>query len=124
MALREDADMSESTTTPELELESGVKEALLSRRNDLLRRLEAIRADRRRETGALDPDLDDQAVQRENDATLDALDISERQELAATEEALDRLSKGSYGICVRCKQRVEPDRLRASPTAATCVACM
>ncbi len=101
----------------------GVREALLMRRTDLTRRLEAIRADRRREHGALDPDWEDQAIQRENDEALDALDRSEREELAATEAALERLSNGTYGVCVRCDGQIEADRLKAVPAAATCVAC-
>ncbi|MBI1397284.1 MAG: TraR/DksA family transcriptional regulator [Betaproteobacteria bacterium] len=44
-------------------------------------------------------------------------------ELRATEAALARLDKGSYGTCVDCGEHIAFARLEASPTAIRCVAC-
>ena len=37
--------------------------------------------------------------------------------------ALDRIVKGSYGICKYCKQEIWEKRLMARPVANTCIAC-
>jgi DnaK suppressor protein len=37
--------------------------------------------------------------------------------------ALARLEAGTYGTCERCGRPVAPARLRARPTARTCVGC-
>lgn len=37
--------------------------------------------------------------------------------------ALDRMEKGSYGICDNCKKEIAIERLRANPSARTCIKC-
>lgn len=37
------------------------------------------------------------------------------------ESALKRLDAGTYGICDECRDPIEPEYLRASPTAAICL---
>jgi len=101
------------------EIETTLRES----RAEWEKRLQAIQADRRRRGGALEQDFEEQAVQRENDDTLDALDTRGRQELREIDAALDRLSKGSFGRCGKCGKTISNDRLRAEPTAETCVAC-
>ena len=86
-------------------------------------RLERIRSDRRRQSDPLSPDFADQAIQRENDGALDALDTRGRDELAAVDAALRRLADGLFGDCVGCRQPIDADRLRARPAAPTCRAC-
>ncbi len=41
--------------------------------------------------------------------------------LAEVEAALERMDRGTYGICERCGRRIEPARLRAMPTARFCL---
>jgi RNA polymerase-binding transcription factor DksA len=96
---------------------------LLERQSEWTRRLEAIQRDRRRTRGPLDPDFSEQAVQRENDPTLDALDVRGREELKAVRAALSRIESGHYGWCVACGAAIEAARLRAEPTADRCMAC-
>ena len=87
------------------------------------RRLQAIQADRRHANGPLDSDLEDQAIQRENDETLDALDERGRQELAEIDGALRRLAAGTIGTCDECGEAIPPERLLASPTTSRCLPC-
>ena len=52
---------------------------------------------------------------------------SERAELAARlheiEQALARISNGSYGICTECGRMIDPARLNALPATRQCRDC-
>lgn len=37
--------------------------------------------------------------------------------------ALERLRRGTYGVCERCGEPIPPARLEARPTARLCVSC-
>lgn len=37
--------------------------------------------------------------------------------------ALDRMEKGTYGICANCNQEIDIERLKANPSAKTCIRC-
>lgn len=39
------------------------------------------------------------------------------------EGALDRIDKGTYGVCKYCKNPINEKRLVARPTAGSCIAC-
>lgn len=41
--------------------------------------------------------------------------------LRVTNDALDRIKDGSYGICRVCGEPIEAKRLEANPAAATCI---
>lgn len=100
-----------------------LEQQLLTTQAALTRRLDAIRSDRRREAEPLDPDFAEQAVQRENDETLDGLALQGRRELEEIEHALRRLEAGTYGDCTGCGEPIPEKRLRAYPTAAKCIGC-
>ncbi len=46
-----------------------------------------------------------------------------RAQIRQVEEAQRRLRAGSYGTCLRCGGRIEPERLAALPWAETCARC-
>ncbi len=46
-----------------------------------------------------------------------------RQEIAAVEHALEKIEKGTYGLCDNCGQAIAPERLEALPQASLCVKC-
>ena len=46
-----------------------------------------------------------------------------RQELAGIEHALDKLEKGTYGMCDNCGKPIAPERLEALPQASLCMDC-
>lgn len=96
---------------------------LLDKRRTLERRLEAIKADRRRASAPFEKDSDDQAIQRENDEALDALDEQGRIELADIGIALERLAAGTYGRCARCDEAIDSARLRSEPATDVCIVC-
>jgi RNA polymerase-binding transcription factor DksA len=109
--------------TRETGLTRELEERLHARRAEWADRLDRIQADRRHERGPLAADSQEQAIERENDETLDALDVRGRQELEAIDAALARISNGEYGECVRCGEEIPTARLRAQPEAIDCVDC-
>ena len=50
-----------------------------------------------------------------------ALEGSFEQTLKAIDHALEKTEDNSYGICDICKKEINPKRLEANPSAATCV---
>ncbi len=38
-------------------------------------------------------------------------------------EALGRLDEGLYGLCERCGQKINPERLKILPDTTLCVSC-
>jgi DnaK suppressor protein len=52
-----------------------------------------------------------------------AINEHETAELAAIDEALARLSAGTYGHCIDCDAIIPEARLNAAPEAARCIGC-
>jgi len=71
----------------------------------------------------LPADSEDQAIELENQEALEALEKTETTEIRQIEAALKRISEGTYGACAKCGEPIDPRRLKALPTAATCISC-
>lgn len=54
-----------------------------------------------------------------------ALELNRRREerLVRIGTALDRIRQGTYGLCVRCKQPIDMERLEAFPEVTLCIRC-
>ena len=52
-----------------------------------------------------------------------AINEHETAELAAIDEALARLSAGTYGRCIDCDATIPHTRLNATPEAPRCIDC-
>jgi DnaK suppressor protein len=46
-----------------------------------------------------------------------------RQEMSDVTRALDKIEKGTYGLCENCGQPISPERLEALPQASLCFNC-
>jgi DnaK suppressor protein len=103
-----------------MEAHPEVRRKLTERYAEIRWRLERIARDADK---PLDADFEEQAVERENDEVLVALDRSIHSEMAQIEKTLARLSKGEYGVCEVCGDPITPERLEALPYAAHCVVC-
>lgn len=68
-------------------------------------------------------DMLDAAADTVSDAVHTELIRCENEELAAVEEALQRIDEGSYGCCVECDKNIPLSRLRAVPDATECIDC-
>lgn len=102
-------------------------EALMrERQRDVMQQLEAHqegqgRVDHAREV--LQSDSDD-ASQHDAEREIDfAIGERDSAELAALQQALDRLAAGQYGRCVDCGEGIAFARLKLTPQALRCVAC-
>lgn len=65
-------------------------------------------------------DVGAKAFQREHEL---ALAYNTRDLLAQSEEAIERMNAGTYGVCRSCGQAVGKARLQAFPRATLCVTC-
>ena len=99
-----------------------VRNVLNTRRSELRNRLERVRRDGRH-AGGLQQDLEEQAIEQENDDVLARLEIEIHEEMLAIDRSLQRIDKGRYGICERCGKPIAKKRLEALPYAATCTVC-
>jgi DnaK suppressor protein len=71
----------------------------------------------------LPADSEDQAIELENQEALEVIGKTETTEIHQIEAALKRISEGTYGTCAKCGEPIDPRRLKALPTAATCISC-
>ena len=71
----------------------------------------------------LNPDSSEQAVEMEDDVSLEGQAALIAREIASVKRALARIENGTYGECVRCGAEIAPKRLEARPEAALCFEC-
>lgn len=71
----------------------------------------------------LNPDSSEQAVEMEDDASLEGQAALIAREIASVKRALTRIENGTYGKCVRCGSEIAPKRLEVRPEAALCFEC-
>ena len=68
-------------------------------------------------------DWDEQAIEREDDESLEGQALLVTREIASVKRALGRIADGTYGECVRCGEDIAPARLEARPEASLCINC-
>jgi RNA polymerase-binding transcription factor DksA len=65
----------------------------------------------------------EQATEREDDEVLEDLGAAGAREIRMIEAALDRIARGTYGICVTCGEEIGEERLNVLPHTPRCAAC-
>ncbi len=93
---------------------------LTERQRELNNRLHRIEEDFEQPRN---PDDDDRALERNNDEVLEELGEAGQKELAAIDAALERISAGTFGTCVRCGGPISAERLDAVPHTPFCKTC-
>jgi DnaK suppressor protein len=89
----------------------------------------ALVADIQNEAGKLqqqseeNPDLSDLADKRLHQEIVVSRVSLMNQRLTQVRAALKRLDEGKYGICARCGNEINSERLKAIPYTALCVSC-
>jgi RNA polymerase-binding transcription factor DksA len=102
---------------------TAVRYTLQLRRNDLTQRKLCIARDLAHREDALSANAVEQAVETQNDETLQAILHSTEVDLAEIDAALQRMDHGTYGTCRDCGQPIAPLRLATLPQAVTCTSC-
>jgi len=69
------------------------------------------------------PDLSDRAT-AETDLNF-GLRVQDREQklIQKIKEALERIDEGTFGVCERCGDLIEAERLKARPVATLCIDC-
>ncbi len=96
-----------------------IKQQLLQERNKLVGTIGNFVNDTGREVG----DEVDSSVEEQVKALNMLLKGHEKARLKKIEEALLRIEKGVYGLCLECDEVISKQRLEALPFAQTCVVC-
>ena len=96
------------------------KDKLLARRAEIVGDLTEIE-DQLEETPT--KDWEDRSAERQGDAVLEALGNKERDELLRIDAAVDRIAKGTYGICAKCGEPISDARLELLPATPLCKNC-
>jgi DnaK suppressor protein len=69
------------------------------------------------------PDETDLAASEINQNLVFKLRDRERQLMAKIDEALERISDGTFGTCEVCEEPIEARRLEARPVSTLCLSC-
>jgi DnaK suppressor protein len=96
---------------------------LLEKREALLQIVRAARQSEKDGTTKEAPDLGDRALSTVIRDLNYQVTASERDILRWVDDALDRLEKDEYGVCVSCGEKVQIERLEAVPWARHCIEC-
>lgn len=97
-----------------------IRERLTARLAELASRADSLEAELSK---PLEADSEEQAIARENEETMEALEEAALQEMEQIRGALTRLDNGHYGVCAKCGEDIAPARLDAVPTATRCINC-
>ncbi|MBN2022163.1 MAG: TraR/DksA family transcriptional regulator [Pirellulales bacterium] len=106
------------------------KEAILNLREVLIKRRDALRrvlagdlSSLKELKGQASGDVVDAALDTVQDEISSQLAEVESRELARTENALERMREGQYGVCEGCGCNIPMARLMALPYATLCIKC-
>ena len=99
---------------------AGLIEKLKAKKEELTDRLGRVEASLRKTHAK---DWGEQALERENEEVVEALESNIRVELDQINEALGRVDKDEYGICTGCDGPVGGERLEALPYTDRCYNC-
>jgi DnaK suppressor protein len=97
-----------------------IAKVLKARLSELTSRVAEIDGELRKQLSA---DLEEQAAELENREALKGIENSEIHEIHQIQDALRRISEGTYGVCAKCGVDIDPKRLMALPTATRCISC-
>ena len=68
-------------------------------------------------------DLQDQAIDLEDDEVLEGLGAAAQKEVSLLRQAMKRIEDGTYGTCLECDEPISNERLMAVPYAPLCKKC-
>lgn len=103
--------------------DEAIRARLLGRRRELLRRYRDELARVEEELEARHAEDLERSAEQWDAAVLSTLGDTDVRAIVAVVDALARLDRGTYGLCVECEQPIGSSRLEAAPEAPRCIAC-
>jgi DnaK suppressor protein len=100
-----------------------IRSHLVQRRRELLARYRGALIRAEEELDARDVELVERASEEWDARVLTTLSHGDLDELGRITAAIERIDRGTYGLCVECDQPIEEARLAALPSATTCFDC-
>jgi DnaK suppressor protein len=91
----------------------------LKRRKKQLKKDDPFLSGDRANENSFEEDLDEQIGHFDNEIKVKFLS----KQIAQLRMALTRMKIGKYGICQKCGQMIDTDRLAVKPEAVTCIKC-
>ncbi len=104
-----------------IEVLEKIKNNLLARKDEMNNQL-AIHSHEKVSDGQVQ-DSGDEALSLSMEKLQNSLQQSEIDEIRLIDEALARLNKGEYGLCIDCSENISERRLETFPYAARCIVC-
>jgi len=99
-----------------------IKETLKSKYLELMTLIEG-QAKSNEETGHTVKDSADEALSSVMDKLQTSIQNAEISEMKLIEEALERIERGEYGVCIDCEEPIGVRRLENNLYAARCISC-
>jgi DnaK suppressor protein len=100
-----------------------LKEALLQKKHELTETAAVRPLQATMENNSRQGDMADQASGNNEVHIALKLRQTDAKILQAIEEALQRIDKGTYGVCRDCGEPIAEARLRAIPWTRVCISC-
>lgn len=98
-----------------------VKKQLLERQIELAQEIENLSHEELTDRQVMDSG--DEALSLSLEKLQSSLEKTEIEELNLIDQALVRLDRGEYGICIDCGKTISQQRLEYYPYAARCIIC-
>jgi RNA polymerase-binding transcription factor DksA len=98
-------------------------EADLKRLTDQIEQMRALRVSEDRREGSPFGKREEEATETADLENGLAMEKKLLDQIAETEYALDKYTRGIYGLCEMCKEPIDPARLEALPQARLCMQC-
>lgn len=109
------------------QLRARLRAELESNREEIVRELRSMGADpgspQVQRIAGIDDNFADSASATTERAEKIALVGQARERLSDIDQALERMTDGSYGTCARCGDAIATPRLEARPMSVHCIAC-
>ena len=107
-----------------------LKAALIAEKEDLEKNLSRIARPIDKEEGDYETSFEELGTDKDDNATeVDqytqnlSIETTLEKKLQEVLEALERVENGTYGKCAKCEGEIPVERLRANPSAKTCINC-
>ena len=98
-----------------------VKKTLMERRSEITKHV-ASHSEEKMDDKQV-KDVGDEALSLTMEKLSNSLQMTELDEIRKIDDALARIERDEYGICIDCDGHIADKRLEASPFAARCIVC-